>query len=68
MWGKQSDFFHQNSDHAQLIFTIFDLKLMDRNKMRDDQMWIVHRDNQGNSTIEPLSNYVIDDDKLNNPY
>ncbi|RKZ43276.1 MAG: hypothetical protein DRR00_29995 [Candidatus Parabeggiatoa sp. nov. 3] len=63
------DLFHKKSENAQLIFTIFDLKLMDRNKMRDDQMWIVHRDNQGNSTIEPLSNYVIDDDKqLDNAY
>lgn len=63
------DLFNKKSENAQLIFTLFDLKLMDRNKMRDDQMWIVHRDNQGNSTIEPLSNYVIDDDKqLDNAY
>jgi len=50
------DFFHKNSENAQLIFTLFDLKLMADNKMRDDQIWIVHRDNQGNSAIEPLSN------------
>lgn len=63
------EYFHKNSQYAQLIFTIHDVKLMDRNKMRDDQMWIVHRDNQGNSTIEPLSNYRIDDDKqLDNAY
>jgi len=63
------DLFHKHSGNAQLIFTIHDVKLMDRNKMRDDQMWIVNRDNQGNSTIEPLSNYVIDDDKqLDNAY
>jgi uncharacterized protein len=63
------DLFHKNSENAQLIFTIHDVKLMSDNKMRDDQMWIVHRDNQGNSTIEPLSNYVIDDDKqLDNAY
>lgn len=63
------EFFHQKSENAQLIFTRHDVKLMDRNKMRDDQMWIVHRDNQGNSTIEPLSNYLIDDDKqLDNAY
>ena len=63
------DLFHKNSENAQLIFTIHDVKLMDRDKMRDDQMWIVHRDNQDYSTIEPLSNYVIDDDKqLDNAY
>ena len=63
------DLFHKKSENAQLIFTIHDVKLMDRNKMRDDQMWLVHRNNQGNSTIEPLSNYVIDDDKqLDNAY
>ncbi len=38
-------------------------------KNRQDQMWIVNRDKQGNSTNEPLSNYVIDDDKqLDNAY
>jgi hypothetical protein len=56
--------FHKHSKSAQLIFTTHDVKLMNREKLRDDQIWLVHRDREGNSTIEPLSNYAIEDDKL----
>lgn len=56
--------FHKSSQQAQLIFNTHDVKLIASEKMRDDQIWIIERDNHGNSTIEPLSNYDIADDKL----
>lgn len=59
-----TDWFHRNTGTGQLIFTTHDVKLMNSEKMREDQFWIVHRDRAGNSTLEPVSNYDIDDDKL----
>ncbi|MDM8519465.1 ATP-binding protein [Anaerolineales bacterium HSG6] len=58
------DFFHERSDKAQLIFTTHDVKLMNREQLRDDQIWFVNRDKTGNSTLEPFSNYDIEEDKL----
>lgn len=59
-----TEWFHRNTRTGQLIFTTHDVKLMNSRTMRKDQFWIVHRDRAGNSSLEPVSNYDIDDDKL----
>lgn len=54
---------------AQLIFTTHDVKLMDRSMLRLDQIWMANRDQYGNSSIEPLSDYEIPEEmELDNVY
>lgn len=62
-------FFHKASKQAQLIFATHDVKLMQSKLFRPDQIWLVKRDKNGNSQLEPLSNYKIDENyALDNMY
>lgn len=62
-------FFHRESKQAQLIFATHDVKLMQSKLFRPDQIWLVKRDKNGNSQLDPLSNYKIDENyALDNMY
>lgn len=56
--------FQKKDARGQLIFTTHDVKLMDRELLRLDQIWLANRDKWGNSTLEPLSNYNIPEDMM----
>ena len=46
-------------DHPQLIFTTHDTNLMNRELFRPDQIWIVDRDELGNSKLQSLSQFKL---------
>jgi AAA15 family ATPase/GTPase len=54
-------FYANNQTNAQLIFATHDIKLMDRRYTRDDQVFLMQRSKEGDSRLERLSDYEIDD-------
>jgi AAA15 family ATPase/GTPase len=52
-----------NPYNSQLIFTTHEVKLMDRTIMRPDQLYLVDKDQNGDTTIERMSDYSGDLEK-----
>lgn len=52
-----------NPYNSQLIFTTHEVKLMDRTIMRPDQLYLVNKDQNGDTTIERMSDYSDDLEK-----
>jgi AAA15 family ATPase/GTPase len=48
-----------NKDHPQLIFTTHDTNLMKKELFRPDQIWIVDRDELGNSKLHSMSQFKL---------
>jgi hypothetical protein len=46
-----------NQHGAQLIFSTHDTALLDENLVRRDQVWFLEKDNDGASSLYPLSDY-----------
>jgi predicted ATP-dependent endonuclease of OLD family len=46
-----------NPYNSQLIFTTHEVKLMDKTVMRPDQLYLVNKDNEGNSNIKRVSKF-----------
>lgn len=51
--------FHQKSEHAQLIFTTHDTSLLSQDNFRRDQVWLVDKNDKQMTQLEPLSDYQI---------
>jgi AAA15 family ATPase/GTPase len=47
-----------NPYNSQLIFTTHEVKLMDKTVMRPDQLFLVNKDNHGDTSIERTSDYA----------
>ncbi|TAD94780.1 MAG: ATP-binding protein [Bacteroidetes bacterium] len=47
-----------NPYNSQLIFTTHEVKLMDKTVMRPDQLYLINKDNQGNTSMERASDYA----------
>lgn len=54
-----NEFNHINVNKAQLIFTSHDTNLMSPEIFRRDQIWIVDRDQEGNSTLNSVSDFKV---------
>lgn len=48
---------HTNSEHSQLISTAHDISLIDLNHFRQDEIWFIEKNRQGESGLKPLSNF-----------
>ena len=49
---------------GQLIFSTHDVKLMNSEYIKPEQIWIVKKNELNNSTLSSLSEYDIDQDKM----
>ncbi len=47
-----------NPYNSQLIFTTHEVKLMDKTVMRPDQLYLINKDKQGNTSVERTSDYA----------
>lgn len=54
-----SEFSKTNINQSQLIFTTHDTNLMTPEIFRRDQIWIVDRDNSGNSSLNSVSDFKV---------
>ena len=45
--------------HTQLIATTQDANLLDLNKVRQDEIWFIERNEKHSSELYPLSKYVV---------
>jgi hypothetical protein len=52
------------SKHGQLIFSTHDVKLMNSKYIKPEQIWIMKKDSLSNSSIFPLSDFDIENDKM----
>jgi len=46
-----------NTNNSQLIFTTHEVKLMDKTVMRPDQLYLINKNSQGNTTIKRASDF-----------
>lgn len=54
------------STNSQMIFTTHENTLMNLNYLRQDEIWLVDKSNEGNSSLVPLSSFDIRSDKVIN--
>lgn len=48
-----------NSGYNQIIFTTHDVNLINLDRFRQDEIWFIEKNNQGESRLNPLSNFEI---------
>ena len=53
-----------NPNNAQLIFTTHDTNMMDFKILRRDQIWVIDRDEYGNSSLVAISDFKIKKGKI----
>lgn len=55
------DEFVKNNENSQIIFTAHDVNLINLKKFRQDEIWFIEKNKDGESKLKPLSDFQINE-------